>query len=684
MKTIKAFIVISFFVLTLPIMVKAEDVMIIDDVYVTGKEAERGESTEKNIGREVLKTHKVVDLAEILSDELIEASMIRKGAYGNEVAIRGFSQSNLGVFQDGMILEGACGSRKDPSLSHVAMLTVDTIEVKEGPFDVTKQGMLGGCINVITKKPKEGIHAETFGKLGSFDFWSLGGYVTGGSEKFKILGGYNYSESGQYKDGGGTRLSGFNPSYNDMGKKMKAFEKTDVWGKVEIEPVKNHDLMLSYSFGQGNDIMSPRVGMDMETERTNLVNARYAIKDLSDFSEELSLEFYHNQVGHYPYDKYRKSSITNGFISANEVLSSFSGGKIQNKQLTGFGILTYGTDMYYRKWDGRLINKDTGEQLNSDLFPNCDAYDVGAYLSLDKEIANWSFSAGIRGDWFYTVANRLIDGDLKYSKSLTDTNGHYDVLPSGYLLAKYYLNEKADFFAGAGHSMRTPTAVERYLQAGPLFYGNPDVKPTHNTEGDLGFELNMDKIQFRIKGFYSWLVDYVYQEGPNPKTWTNIDAYIAGGDVKALIDLMAGFSGEAACAYQRGGKYSEPRNNEDKNLAQIPPLKTKLALHYDSSSIIKTKDFSIFGTFEWVHSEKDFHADIDAGEEKIPGWNALNFRIGTQYKAFKLTFGIDNIANEKYAVANSYEYDVTSTTGATPLIVNEPGRFFYGTLSAAF
>jgi len=564
------------------------------------------------------------------------------------------------------------------------MLTVDKIEVKEGPFDVTKQGMLGGCIDVITKKPKEGIHAETFGKIGSFDFWSLGGYVTGGSEKFKILGGYNYSESGQYKDGGGTRLSGFNPSYNDMGKKMKAFEKTDVWGKVEVEPVKNHDLLLSYQFGQGNDIMSPRVGMDMERETTNLVNARYAIEDLSDFSEELSLEFYHNQVGHYPYDKYRKSSIQNGFIKANEVLSAFTGGKMQNRQVTDFGILTYGTDMYYRKWDGRLINKDTGEQLNSDLFPDCDAYDVGAYLSLDKEIANWSFSAGVRGDWFYTVANRLVDGELKYSKFLTDTNGHYDVLPSGYLLAKYYLNEKADFFAGAGHSMRTPTAVERYLQAGPLFYGNPDVKPTHNTEGDLGFELNMDKIQFRIKGFYSWLVDYIYQEGPNPKTWTNIDAYIAGGDVKALVDLMSGFSAEAACAYQRGGKYSEPRNNEDKNLAQIPPLKTKLALHYDSSSIIKTKDFSIFGTFEWVHSEKDFHADIDAGEQRISGWNALNIRIGTQYKAFKLTFGIDNMANENYAVSNSYEYDVTSTSGATPLIVNEPGRFFYGTLSAAF
>jgi len=84
------------------------------------------------------------------------------------------------------------------------------------------------------------------------------------------------------------------------------------------------------------------------------VNARYVIKDLFDFSQELCFEFYHNQMAHYPYNKYRKSAIKNGFISANEVVSAFSGGKIQNKYLANFGILTYGTDMYYRKWDGEI------------------------------------------------------------------------------------------------------------------------------------------------------------------------------------------------------------------------------------------------------------------------------------------------------------------------------------------
>ena len=55
--------------------------------------APKEEGAEKSIESETLKIHKVMDLAEILSGEMVEATMVRKGAYGNEVVIRGFGQS---------------------------------------------------------------------------------------------------------------------------------------------------------------------------------------------------------------------------------------------------------------------------------------------------------------------------------------------------------------------------------------------------------------------------------------------------------------------------------------------------------------------------------------------------------------------------------------------------------------
>lgn len=89
---------------------------------------------------------------------------------------------------------------------------------------------------------------------------------------------------------------------------------------------------------------------------------------------------------------------------------------------------------------------------------------------------------------------------------------------------------------------------------------------------------------------------------PTFQTWTNIDAYLYGADVRAILDIVPDFSVEAAAVFQRGKKDSQPNNNNDRDLAQISPLKSKLAFHYDHA------DF--FGIPEWIHSE--YADDIDS------------------------------------------------------------------------
>jgi len=625
----------------------------------------------KRIGSKTLKTHKIVDLAEILSDEMVTATMIRKSCYGNEVALRGFGQANLRFLTDDTIVEGACGSRKDPSFSHISLLTVDSIEVKEGPFDVTKAGALGGYINVVTKKPQEEFHSEVLGKTGSYDYWSTGGYFTGGNKALQGLIGYNYSESDQYEDGAGNKLSSFNSGYNYTGKDMKAFKKNDIWGKLQVKPAENQTILFSHTYGEAEDIMTPRVDMDTESEKTNLTRTEYTINDLGDFSDELKVSFYHNKIEHEPSNKYRTAAS----YLKNDVETVTIGGKIENEYQSDFAMFTYGFDMYHRNWDGYQINKDTGVITKSDFFPDADALNTGLYLKMDKDVNKWSLSCGLRGDYFETEANDLLDGKLRYSQSLTDTNENKDTFLSGYFFTKYNLNEEFNLFGGVGRSIRTPTLVERYLQAAAGFYGNPDLDTTKNTELDLGFEASVERASLRMKGFYSRLKDYIYQQA-TPKTWTNIDACIYGADITVLMDIGYDFYIESGLAYQRGEKDSQPVNNTDKDLAQIPPLKTKLALNYDNSKF--------FGILEWIHSEESDDIDIDAGEQKLKGWDALNLRAGCRYKELTFNAGINNIFDKRYAVANSYEWDVVSGAGADPKIVNEPGRFFYGSISYSF
>jgi iron complex outermembrane receptor protein len=648
---------------------KKNDVLVLDAVVVSGQKTADGTEAEPIRG-EALRTHKVVDLAEILSDEMIEASMIRKAGYGNEVSLRGFAKNNLRISLDDSIVEGACGGRKDPSLSHVNMLEVERIEVREGPFDVTRPGALGGGIEVDSREPEAGFHGEFLTKVGSFEYVSVGGYVTGGNEWIQALFGYNYSESGQYEDGDGNPLSSFtNVPYLPEYENMDAFAKHDVWGKIRLTPTPEDTFLFEYSYGDAEDILYPRGPFDIPHERTSLARASYTRTDLGTWSEKLTLSIYQNLVKHYPSQEYR------GNPPKPEAISRFTGGKLENVQTTAFATLTYGVDTYQRRWHGEVFNAFTGALLNPVMIPDVETWNVGAYLQADKEIEAWTLSAGARYDWQQIKARRTLLWGPEAGTEPSRREGEV----SGFASATYQLTENVDVFGGIGRSVRMPNGVERYLQGGGGQYGNPDLDPTKNTEIDLGAGFANERFQLRGKVFYSDLKDFIYQEvnGSGAATWTNIDARIMGGDIKGRVELGGGFFAEAGFALQRGRKRDQPLNNDDRNLAEIPPWKTKLGVGYDSARLS--------AELEWVHSGEAEYVDLDAGEKELDSWDVLNLRVGYQIsESVTLNAGINNLLDEDYAVANSYEWDVLAGAAANPAIVDEPGRFFYASLSYRF
>ena len=655
------------------------DVLQLDTLVVESrKESENRQSIE----RHSLKTHKVVDLAEILSDEMVEVQMIRKSGYGNEVSMRGFGQENMRVLLDGGLLEGACGSRKDPSLSHINMLTVDDIIIRQGPFDVTKPGCLGGYVDVLTKKPEPGFGGELLAKAGSYGFLSGGGMGYAGEDTAQALAGYNWSESGQYEDGSGHKLwkarEGINAPYNEAGRKADAFSKQDIWGKLRVTPNERNTVLLEHTYGRGTDILTPRVDFDTEKEITHLSKAGWEMLELGTFSDKLTLSFYRNEVDHYPFQAYRAVPIPKN----NKVQSVITGGGIQNVDETDLATFTYGIDLYHRDWWGDVYNSLTGAKLNNGLIPSVQTLNAGSYLQADKDIGKWSFGAGLRFDHFQQEA----DDDLKFTKNVTSENRQTDYLPGGYLSVKYFLAQDALLFGGVGRSYRTPTSIERYIQGSPTFFGNPKLEPTANTELDLGFKCKYERATFQLKGFYSDLDDFIYQElnDDGYKSYANIDAHIYGADAKIEFELEYGFSLAAGVAYQKGDKESSTDNNTDNDLGQIAPLKAKSSLNYNLENPLGVDDTGLFGTLEWVHSSAATEIDSGVGEQKLKPWDIMNIRVGYRFKYFTLNLGIDNVFDRTYAVANSYEWDVLGGTAANAAIVNEPGRFFYASLSATF
>lgn len=653
----------------------ARDVVVLDAFVV--EEPAATQATEL-IENRALKLHKIVDLAEILSDELVEASIVRKSGYGNEVNLRGFSQANLPILVNGGFLEGACGGRKDPALSHINLLTVERLVVREGPYDVTRPGNLGGYIDVVTRQPEAGLSGEALVRYGSYGFLSAGATTTGGNATVQVRAGYNYSESGQYADGDGTELwelrEGRSAAFSAEGRAADSFRKHDAWGSVRLTPNTTNAIQLDYSFGEASDILNPRGEFDTGRETTKLARLGWTATDLGAYAEKLTVSAYYNAVGHHPTQELREVSVPKRIVAK----SAIGGASVRDEFHVDDTLWTCGVDTYQRTWKGDVYNATTGAVLNPYMMPTAKTLDLGAYLRGERTVGPWQLASGLRWDRFRTKAEEA----LVRSAALTSANRNTDGLLGGYVTARYALTERSQLFAGVGRSYRVPTGAERYLQSSATYFGNPELEPTANTECDLGWRTAAGPWSFEVKGFYSDLDDYIYQVVTlaGYQTYANIDAHLYGLDLKADYALGAGFKLAGGLAWQRGRKDTLPENNTDRDLGQMSPLKTRLALDYERELTLGGAKPLVFATVEWVHGNASRDVDTAAGEKVLPAWDVANLRAGCHVGAWSFTAGIDNVFDATYAVANSYEWDVVSGVAANPIIVNEPGRFAYASL----
>lgn len=95
-----------------------------------------------------------------------------------------------------------------------------------------------------------------------------------------------------------------------------------------------------------------------------------------------------------------------------------------------------------------------------------------------------------------------------------------------------------------------------------------------------------------------------------------------------------------------------------------PPWKTRLGLECEKDR------WDVRA--EWLHSGTCSQVDEDAGEV------GLNLTASYHWSEhWSLQLGVENLLDEGYAVANSYEYDAVSGCAVTPPIVYEPGRMVY-------
>jgi iron complex outermembrane receptor protein len=642
-------------------------------------EAAAAKTDAKNISAdEIVKYSRQSDLGEMLSSTLPEITHVRTTAIGNDIVLRGFKKDNLNVTIDDAKVCGACPNRMDPPAMHVSSSQIASVEVQEGPFDVTQFGSLGGAINVVTKDPSKGLHGEVSATLGSYDYRKISTVLEGGNNSVQALVGYSRETSGQYKDGDGKTMTEQADSapvpqrYSSTHKKDDAYARQNFWAKVVGNIGDSQKLTLSYFGDRADNVLYPRYPMDALIDDTDMFKVKYQLFNLGSFSQELLIEAYHSKVKHEMGTDFRAGATSATTTMVSPIEATIQGIRTENMASINDTEITLGVDLSKRNWNGTKGNR-TNPYATVQI-PDADTDNIGLYAKAVQTFGSVELNGGLRYD------DTHIDADQSLMASAKDRD--YSNL-SANVLGRYHYSNNGNFFIGLGQSSRVPDARELYFAGG---IGNTNLNETINREIDIGAEQTLGSLHIKGTLFYSDLKDYIYayKTGTSTNTsYANIDARIAGGDITAHYLLNKEWSIESGVACQKGIKKDATQLDAlstapqtDSDLADIPPLKGRVAFVFD--------DMKNYAAAEWIAAKSQTY-DQDNGEQTIGGYGILNLKYGTEFgNGFSLSAGINNFFNRTYAVSNSYIGLTTIMEGAQPLVLNEPGRNFYATVNYKF
>jgi iron complex outermembrane recepter protein len=608
---------------------------------------------------------------------------LRKGGIANDIVLRGFPSKDLNVLIDGQRIYGACPNHMDPASFHVDFSEVDRIEIGKGPFDVKNQGSLGGVVNIVTRKAEQGLHAMVNLSTGSYGFVNPSGTASYGGERFSVLGGASYRLSSPYTDGSGKRFTesvNYKPDLMDS----DAFKIGTAWGSVSFSPFSGYLAQLSYTRQQADHVLYPYLQMDAVYDDTDRLNAGYQVNNLSGLVRSLRFQAYFTKVNHWMTDQYRTSSVSlsreysMGTLADTEAL----GGKFE----TLLNRVTIGVEAYHREWDGTTQMAGSGYAPQFSI-PNVRTDSFGIYSEYSTSFTErLKLNLGARLDSLTTAADESkANTNLYYAYNSTRRTSATNNFPSGNARLSYRSAFGMEVGGGVGHTVRVPDARERYFalkKMGSDWVGNPELKPGRNTGFDGTVSFRHQSLLLESNLFLDYIDDYVSVVprskvnmtpgvmNATARSYQNVNARMYGGEFLFSYLFTKRLFVSSDLSYVRGIRDIAPEKGIlDPDLAEIPPLRSRTSMRYDTGRF--------FGEVEGVFEGRQENVDSTLGEQPTAGYGIANLRGGVNYKKLSLKLSLNNIFGRQYYEHLSYQRDPFRSGSR----VYEPGRNFLVNLS---
>jgi len=571
----------------------------LDDVVVTATRTERIKeelpAAVTVIDKEELRQTPAMSPLELLDQAAGVISYNTKGflssSTANKTIVRG-----LGGISSGHVLvlvDGVPSNDTQSSIFHWNDLNpadIERIEIVRGPGSALYgSSAMGGVINIITAKPKEGFNGWVEGGYGTYNTWQSGAGVNGKT------GRLGYYLSGRYRqsDGYVARPHDVRMDHNS---KEEAIEAENARVKLSYDLTDTATIVVTASHSDFE-----RTGQEKYIEDYVLFQKkiqRYGVQ----YHQKLGWgELKVNLFGDVKNGRYDSADSSTGYTTRKYIAYSDEtnyGASVQ----VGFGL---GEHQYITVGgDYKAGEQDQDKQYPADPgFTNINGGKEQLFALFAQDEINLLnekliLNIGGRMDWWERFDGYSHDDGLSPNPGRVEYDSQSDSDFNPKFGFRYNITKSVGIRGTVGTAYKIPQMSNMYREFrywSSIYQPNPNLGPEKSLSYDLGFDIQQGNFSFSLTGFRTDADDFIHYVEQGTDGSNTIYKYQNIGKVK-----IYGYEAEAKYRFHpdwqvfwnhvvnepRIEEYDPDPTLEDKYLKNTPLEKTSIGIVFSNPDIL--------------------------------------------------------------------------------------------------
>ncbi|MFN4895484.1 MAG: TonB-dependent receptor plug domain-containing protein [Pseudomonadota bacterium] len=543
--------------------------------------------------------------------QLPGVDVVQSGGNGGNAAVflRGGNSEHTLVLLDGIELNNPATANRSFNMANLTLENIERIEVIRGPQStIYGSDAMGGVINLISKKAKEGVHTDVSSEAGSYNSFTQLGNVSYGSDMFDVSTGVTRQDIGG--------VSAADARYGN--KEQDDYQNTSLSNRLRFMPSKGVEATntLRYTRSHANLDNCGGAGCD-DPNRWIRNNELFTRGDVSAklLDEKLT------PAAYLSYTRHSLSDLNSPDAVSRELLDSDYNGD----------IVTLGSRLTWapKRAFSTVIGGETQGERASSSYSSDGTYGPFNDIFYGREAR--TNSAYLESRISYEKKAHLDVGARHDNHSIFGGKTTFKAAPA------IYLHETTKLRGSVGTGFKAPSLVQLYSS-----YGNRDLQAETSTGWDVGIDQQIIKDSLSTSvTFFRTNFDELITFNSSTFVLENINkATTQGFEVGATHEMLDDLSLRAAYTY------TDTENTvTGEGLLRRPRNKGSLTAVYSPTDRLRAQ-------LQWRVYSSRFDSDFNASPPErisLGGYGIVDLAVSYQLLDSVELFGrVDNLFDKEY------------------------------------